>query len=147
VGGRIRPERQVVPFGAGAQRVQDHAGLDARNPLLDIDLENPIHVFGEVEDDGDVAALAGEARTGTAGEDRRERRGAAHAHRPHPSARRRRWHLSIVGGIGGVQRPAALIEAHFAAHAPPELVGELGGTRETVDRLRVGARRKRCGSR
>ena len=78
-----------------AQRVEDDAGLHAGDALLDIDLENAVHVLREVEHDGDVAALAGEARAGAAREDRRvERSGTPpppRARRLRRAARRRRW--------------------------------------------------------
>ena len=57
------------------------------------------------------------------------------------------WHdnangyLPVVRGVGGVQRPAAAIEAHFAAHGAPELAVELGGAFEGVDRFSVRTER------
>ena len=61
---RIGPECQVVALCSCSKRIQDHAGLDAGNTLLDIHLENAIHVLREVEHDRDVAALTGQARAG-----------------------------------------------------------------------------------
>ena len=131
-----------------SKRIQDHAGLDAGNALLDIHLENAIHVLREVEHDCDVAALTGQARAGAAGEYRRFERSADGDRGAHVVFVA--WHdntngyLPVVRGVGGVQRPAAAIEAHFAAHRAPELAVELGGACERVDRFSVRTERKRC---
>ena len=55
-------------FGGVAEVVENDAGLHAGDAAGGIDLENPRHVLGEVEDDGDVAALAGERGAAAAAE-------------------------------------------------------------------------------
>ena len=85
---RVRAECQLVALCLCSKRIQDHAGLDAGNALLDIHLENAIHVLREVEHDCDVAALTGQARAGAAGEYRRLERSAAR--RPRRARRLRR---------------------------------------------------------
>jgi hypothetical protein len=40
--------------------VEHDAGLNASDTARGIDLEDPRHVFGEIQDDGHVTALAGE---------------------------------------------------------------------------------------
>ena len=145
---RVRAECQLVALCSCSKRIQDHAGLDAGNTLLDIHLENAIHVLREVEHDCDVAALTGQARAGAAGEYRRLER-SAHGDRG-ADVVFVAWHdntdgyLPVVRGVGGVKRPAAAIEAHFAAHGAPELAVELGGASEGVDRFSVRTERKRC---
>src|SRR5262249_24471597 len=59
VAGRIGGEGQVMFFGSVAKVIEDDSGLDSRNAPLGIDLENVVHVLGEIENDGDVAALSG----------------------------------------------------------------------------------------
>jgi hypothetical protein len=59
-------------FSAAARRCVEHdSGLYAGDAAGGIDFENPRHVLGKIEDDGDVAALAGERRAGAAAEERR----------------------------------------------------------------------------
>ncbi len=64
VSGRVRREGQLVDLGAVAQSIQNHARLNARESPLRINVQNAIHVLGEIEHHGNVAALAGEARAG-----------------------------------------------------------------------------------
>src|SRR5215472_11350363 len=66
MGRRVGAESQLVLLSASAQGVEDDARLDAGETAIRIDFEDPVHVLREVEDDGNVAALAGEARAGTA---------------------------------------------------------------------------------
>ena len=145
---RVRPECQLVSLGPCPERVQDHAGLDAGNTLLEVHLENAVHVLREVEHDCDVAALTGQACAGAAGEYRRFERSADGDRGAHVVFVARHdnanGYLPVVRGVGGVQRPAAAIEAHFAAHRAPELAVELGGASESVDRFSVRTERKRC---
>ena len=65
------PNVSVMRLGGVAQRIEDDARLDAREPLRRIDLQDPVHVLREVEHDRDVAALAGEARAGAPRQDGR----------------------------------------------------------------------------
>ena len=54
--------------------------------------------------------------------------------------------LAVVRGVGGVQRAAAAVEAHFAADLPLQLALELGGSLERVDGFRVRAEGQRLRS-
>jgi hypothetical protein len=60
-----------VLLGLLAEPVEHDAGLDAREPTLRVDLEHAVQVLREVDDDGDVDRLAGEARAAAARGDRR----------------------------------------------------------------------------
>src|SRR5271166_4170338 len=71
VRGGIGGEGEMVFFGGGAKSVEHDSGLHAGDAAGGIDFENPRHVFGEIEDDGDVAALAGQRRAAAATEKRR----------------------------------------------------------------------------
>ncbi len=112
-----------------AQRIEDDARLDAREPPGGIDLEDPVHVLREVEHDRDVAALAGEAGAGAARQHRRAEAAARGHRRDHivciagndePDG-----NLPVVRAVGGVERAAPAIEAHLAAHDPLQLQLEL----------------------
>ena len=71
VSGGVGSEGEVVFFGGGAKTVEHDSGLYAGDAAGGIDFENPRHVFGEIENDGDVAALSGERRAAAAAEQRR----------------------------------------------------------------------------
>ncbi len=45
--------------------------------------------------------------------------------------------LPVVRAVGGVERAAAAVEAHLAAHRPLQLAFEAGGLCERIDRFRV----------
>src|SRR5215470_4704664 len=62
VGRRIGAEGQFVLLGAGAQRIENDTRLNPGEAALRNDVEDPVHVLREVEDDGDVTTLPGEAR-------------------------------------------------------------------------------------
>jgi hypothetical protein len=57
--GGVGSESEMVLFGGGAESVEDDSGLYAGDAAGGIDFENARHVLGEIENDGDVAALAG----------------------------------------------------------------------------------------
>ena len=100
-------EGQVVPLGLGAEDVEHRARLDPRQLRRGVDREDLVEVLRPVDDDGDVAAAAGQARAAAAREDR----GAAPAAdgdrldhvvdvlRDHDADR----HLAVVGAVGGVE--------------------------------------------
>ena len=119
VGGRVGRESQMMFFGGVAQVVENHSGLHPGGAPLGIDLHDVTHVAGEIEHQGDVAALPGERSSAAAAEERsavlaRERDGGDdvigvtgknHADRD----------LAIVGAVGGVESAAAGIETDVAA--------------------------------
>ena len=125
---RIRAEYQSLRARLGLQRVEHGARLDASEPAFFIELDHPIHVLRHIDDDGHIAALAGEAGSTAA----REHRGAVLAaqtqrfHHLVGIARQHHadGHLAIVGCVGRVQRAAALVEPDLAAQASPKIVGE-----------------------
>ncbi len=68
VSGGIGGEGEVEFFCGVADAVEDDAGLDMDGFCDGIDGGHAVHVFGEVEDYGEVAALSGERGAGSAGE-------------------------------------------------------------------------------
>ena len=118
VGGRVGRKGQLDGFRLVAQRVEHHARLHAGESSLRVELEDPIHVLGEIEHHGDIAALAGQAGACSA----RQNRGAVFAAGRHGShhvvgiARHDQadGNLAVVRSVGGVHRAAATIETDFA---------------------------------
>src|SRR5690606_13443644 len=114
VGGRVRRKGEVMLFRHLAQVVQYAAGFHAGAAALHVDAANVVQVFGEVDDHCHVATLAGKAGAGAARQDGQvvaiaERDGlfhVRHAARNHHAD----GHLPVKGGIGGVERAAAVIE-------------------------------------
>ena len=69
--GRIGRERQVITLGGVPQTIENNARLHARPPRVRIEGDDAVHVLRTVDDDRDVATLAGEAGAAAASDDRR----------------------------------------------------------------------------
>ena len=124
VAGRIGAEGQIVLLRSAAQIIENNAWLDSRDPALGIKFQNLRHVLGEIEYDGDIAALPGKRSPAATAEDRcsmlaanRDRRdyvvrvfGKHHADR----------HLPVVRSICGVKGAAPVVKADFAADIPAQ---------------------------
>ena len=126
---RIGRERQAMAFRGVAKIVEDQAGLDARKPQGGIERHETMHVLRVIEHDGDVAALASEARAAAAREDGRTVFAANRHRRDHivsitgnDDANR---HLPVVRGVGRVKRAAPAVESHLAAHGRAQVRGEI----------------------
>ncbi len=142
VGGRIGAEREPVLAGRPPEVVEIAPRLDHRELRGGVDRADAVEVFREVDDDGDVRALAREARAATATRDRDpaavtcgDRRDHVVDGAGHDDADR---DLAVVGGVGRVRRAAPVVEAHLAGDRPVQLVGERAGvgidTRRDRDR-------------
>ena len=103
-----------------AEMIKNHSGLHSGGTLPGIDFHDLIHVAGEIEYQGDVAALAGERGSRAAAEQRsavraRERDGGDDVigvtGKNHADG-----HLAIVRAVGGIESAAAGIEADVAAN-------------------------------
>src|SRR5207253_4247580 len=111
-----------------AQVVEDQARLHACESLLRIDLDQPVQVLGEVDDDGDVAGLSGKAGAAAVGEYRRAVV-AADAHRLDDVVGRPRNHdpnrkLPVVRTACRVERAVTGPEPHLAFYGAHEIVLE-----------------------
>jgi ribosomal protein S18 len=87
--------------------------------LFRIQFENLVQVLGKIYDDGDVAALAGEAGATASRKDRSaiaagQRHGLDHIFNRSGNDDAD-WDLAVVGAISRVESAAALIEADFAS--------------------------------
>src|SRR5271168_4997013 len=110
-----------MDFRAITQGIENHAGLDAGVFLLNVELENLIHVLREIQNDCDVARLSGEACTRTSRKNRSTEFSACGDCRDNIIGIARNneadGYLPVVGRVGGVKRATAAVEAHLATHA------------------------------
>ncbi len=117
-----------MKLGRVAQVVQDCARLHASRLRGRVELENAVEVLRRVEDNGDVAALAGEARPRSASQNR-SAEAAAQCQRfqdvvaiaRHNDTDR---HLAVVRGVRCIERAASGVEADFAANTLLQLARE-----------------------
>ncbi len=139
VGRRVRTEREAMPPGGGPQVVEDDAGFHGRGPRLRVEPEDPGHVTGAVEDHGDVARLACQARTSAAKRDRRvvlaaDRDGGLEVvavERSHDAD----GDLPVVRGVGGVEGAFPGVEADLASDVPTKIVVQcIPGSRQAAGR-------------
>ena len=120
----IRTKGEVIFLCGIPQVVANDAGLNASDPARRIDFDQVVHVFGKIEQDSHVAALAGETRAATS-----RKNGSAKG-----SAKRDRFldilriarndhadrRLTVIGAIGRVESSTATIETNFAFDFPSE---------------------------
>src|SRR5688572_10330301 len=125
---RIRAKGQVKRFGCRAQIVQNATGLDPRNAFLGVELENAVEIFGEVDDNRSIAALAGKtcSRTSIG-----ERGTELSAHRDNLLyLLDRAWkddadrHLTIIRSVGRIERSRLSVESNLARNDPFQLTVE-----------------------
>jgi|SRR5580700_2399996 hypothetical protein len=97
--------------------VEHDSGLYASNAVCGIDFEDPRHVFGKIEDDGDVAALSGERRAAATAEQRRAELAAEGDRGPNIVGVAREYdpnrNLAVVRTIGGIESAGTAVESDF----------------------------------
>jgi len=129
VGGGIGTVGEVVELGGFAQAVEDDAGLNYGEAGSGVERDEAIEVAGEVEDDGDVGGLTGDAGTGPAGKDGgadSSACGDSGFHIGNVAGKDDSYRkLAIVGGIGSVQGAGCKIESDFATKSGLESGFEL----------------------
>src|SRR5216117_4156180 len=132
VSGGIGAEGEMKFLSRSGQLLVNDSRLDSREFFNRIDLNDPIHVFGVIDDDRDVAALPGETRASPARSDRRaelaaEREGFQNillVARDDDAKR----HLAVIRAVGCVESAVPVVETHFAFDFAVETVAEgLGG--------------------
>ena len=125
----IRSKREMVRLRTVSQRVEHDTGLNAGESLICVQLQDRVHALGEVEHDGDVAALACQARPRSSRQQRRAEL-PARGHRGDDIVRIA-WNdepdrdLPVIRSVGRVQCAASAIEANFAANRRGELALQL----------------------
>ena len=126
----IGPERQAVRARGVAQVVEHDPGLHARRAGLRVDLEHPVEVAREVDDEGLVDRLPADARARPAGQQRHlvlagdvdGRLDVVEVDRLHHADR----DVAVVRPVGRPHRPARGVEPHPPAHDRAQLLGEQG---------------------
>lgn len=118
MGGWIWPEYEAVLPGFAAKIIENAAGLDAAEFFFPVHVQHAPHILGHVNHNSDVAALPREAGP-AAPVEHGHFVPTANSHRAHDIFFVARdyntdWHLAIVGSIGGVERPAPVVESNFA---------------------------------
>src|SRR5271167_1140231 len=104
--------------------IENHSWLDASQPPLRIDLDDPCHVFREIQNERAIAALARQRSTAATTKDGRSvlARGrdggndvivVAGKYDPDRN-------LPVVGTIGCIESAATVIKADFTTHMAPE---------------------------
>jgi hypothetical protein len=125
VTGWVGAEGEVMFFGGVAKIVEDDSRLHARDAAGGIDFENPRHVPREIEDDGDIAALAGKRGASPAAEQRGSELAAegdsgenvVDVAGKHDTD----WDLAIVGTVGSVEGTGSGVETNVAGRAAANL--------------------------
>ena len=128
--GGIGTEGEMVFFGGGAEVVEHHSGLNARDAAGGIDLQDTRHVFGKIENYGDVTALAGKRCAAATAEKRSakltaERDGGDHVF-DIAGKNNSDGDLPVVRAVGGVEGARARVEMDFAANVLSESAGQTG---------------------
>src|SRR2546426_11650324 len=115
---RRPPRSTLFPYTTLFRSVLNEPGLDPCPPLLRVDLEHPVHVPGEVQDEGAIDGLAGERGPAAPREERHlvlprdldSRLDVVRIAGDHDTDR---LHL-IHGRVGGVEKAGDRIEANVA---------------------------------
>lgn len=124
VRGRIWSEIQPLAQGLVPQSVQNAPGLNAGPAAARIHLNDAIHVFGEIQHDRHVAALASQTGPSAAAEHGRAKvmtssQGGHHIIRVSRNDYSNR-HLPVIRRIRGVDRPAARVKPHLRVRGGPQ---------------------------
>jgi hypothetical protein len=125
---RVGTERQPLLCGGRSQMVEGDTRLETRGLRRRIDREDPIEVLGRVDDDCRVAALARDAGSPAAGQDRRTVRSArldggddvVDVAGNHDANGR----LAIVRRVCGIERAIDVVESDLAGDGRAEIVGQ-----------------------
>ncbi len=126
--GGIGSEGEVMLLGGGAEMIENNAGLHAGDAAGGIDFENPRHVFGKIQDDGDVAALSGKRGAAAAAEERcAELTAKGNGGENIVGVAREDdtdGDLAVIGTVSRVECASAAVEADFALNVLLERVGQ-----------------------
>ena len=113
------------------QRIENDPRLNPREFPGGVQLENPVHRLGEIQHDGDVAALSGQTRPGAARQDGRVELAARGDSRNYVFCITRDdeadRNLTVVGPIRRVETAAAAIESDLASYRARERALEISG--------------------
>jgi hypothetical protein len=110
----------MVLFGGGAEMIEHDSRLNPRNAAGGVDFENSRHVFREIENDGNIAALAGKRRAGAAAKKRSSELATKRYGCDDVFVRAGEndtdWNLAIVRTVGGIEGARTGVETDFSAN-------------------------------
>src|SRR5215471_10993904 len=136
---RIGSVHDVVRLELLVKLIQNYAGLDARDPALRIDFDDPVQVLRHVDDDARIATLSGQTCSSSSGEDRRaELPGSCERFQNVIDCSRydnADWNLAIVGRIRRIERPGSVIESDFALDTLSQCCSQTVGFPRVKDRV------------
>ena len=120
VRGGIRPKDQAVLFQYLLQIIENQSRLNACQFLLRVDLDHAIHVFGEIDDHSNVAALPCQTGAAAATCDRRSVLPAEFDRSDYVAAIARDHYanrnLAVVRTVSRIKGAVAIAEADFATN-------------------------------
>ena len=127
-GGGIRSVLEAVGGNLAGELFEDDAGLHAGPLLFGIHLQNIVEVLAEIQDDGVVDGLAGEAGAAGTGQDgnafaRAKLDNGLYVGRVPRDDDSHGFHL-VDAGVGAVEQPRVGVETHLAVHAAAEFVSD-----------------------
>jgi len=127
----IGTEREAVRVGGMSQVVERDAWLNPRRARRRVDADNVIEMLGRVDDHRDVAALTSDACSRAAAEDGCAMATADRDRVDYVIGRPRNddayRSVTVVRGIGCVQRAIRGVETHLAGYGVLEIAGQTGG--------------------
>src|SRR6476660_6601954 len=111
--------------------VKHAARLDPRVLFLRLDLDDPVQILGEIDDDGDIARLSAEAGAAAARQQRRamlagERDGLNHFV-DGAGNNDADGYLAVVGAVDGIESAGGSVKADVAGDGGAQLCGESVG--------------------
>ena len=117
---RVGSEGEVMFLSGVPQMIENHTWLDAGNAAGRINFQNASHVFGKIQHDSDVAALASKrcasATTKEGSAELAAERDTGQNIIRVPGKHQPDRNLTVAGSIGGVEGAAGAIKANLAAH-------------------------------
>jgi hypothetical protein len=121
-----------------AQAIENDSGLHASDAARGVDLQNTVHVFRKIEDDGGVAALPGERCAAATRQERSSVFAAQGNCGNHIFGIARDgnsdWNLTIVRAVGGIQGAATGVKTDFSA----KMAAESGFERRGIELRGMG---------
>ena len=127
--GGVWSHREAVGSQAPVEDAERDAGLGAHAPLFSLDLDDVVHVFGEVDDHGLAHGLPGQAGGSAARQHRQIVLDAGRGRGQHilfvAGHDNGQGQNLVIGGVGAVKQARGQVGVHFGAAALFQLGGEV----------------------
>jgi hypothetical protein len=135
----IGRESQVMFLGGIAKMVEHNTRLHPSDAAGWVNLKDIRHVLGKIQDDGDVAALAGKGRTSAPAQKRRfefaAQRNCGENVIGIAGENDSDGDLAIIRSVGGVERAGSVIEADIASNLRSQRFSQPSGIGSGVESL------------